>query len=76
MEIIGKLKNGKWLCKLKKNEIAKLNGVDQDNQVIPTIEVGQNYSISSKWNLIKLLKSRKQKLKSMGTEISDISDSI
>ena len=76
MEIVGKLKNGAWLVKHKRNEIAKLNGLDYDNQMNPQIEVGQRYPISNRWNLLKMLRIRKKKLKSIGTEITNISDAI
>lgn len=76
MKIEGKLKNGRWLVIMKRNEIAKLNGYDSDTRLTPAIEVGQLYNISSKWNLIKLMRNRKKNLRTIGKEIQDISDAI
>ena len=76
MQIQGKLRSGSWLVKMKRNEIAKLVGFNQDSQINPEIEVGQNYSISGRWNLLKILRSRKKRLQDIGTEITDLSNDI
>jgi len=61
---------------MKRNEVAKICGLNHDNQVSPSIEVGRRYPISNRWNLLKLLKSRKKQIKTMSTELNNISDSI
>lgn len=76
MDIIGEHKNGDWLVIMGKNEIAKCNGHDFDIEIKPPLEVGHTISISSRWNLLKLLKGKKNQLKNIGDELKNISDNI
>lgn len=76
MEILGSLRRGKYLVRMDKNEIAKIAGYDQDSQVVPAIEEGVTISISSRWNLIKLLKGKKNQLMNISSELKNISENI